>query len=339
MGISFSIFAVLVLILIAILGANAGLYSLLGIVIPYLAFAIFLFGVIRRVLNWGRSPVPYRIPTTCGQQKSLPWIKENKLENPSSTMAVIGRMVLEIFFFRSLLRNTKYKKGEDDKFSYGWEKWLWFAGLFFHWSFFIIVIRHLRFFTEPVPAFVTLVNNLDGFFSFGLQGIYLTDILFLVAVTYLFIRRVAMKQVKYFSLAADYFPLLLILSIGVSGVLMKYFYRVDIVAVKELIMGLVTLKPVVPKIGSIFYVHIFLVSTLLAYFPFSKLMHMGGIFMSPTRNLQANSRAFRHINPWNEPADYRTYAEYEDEFRKVMLAAGVPVEKKEVKKEAPDNVS
>jgi hypothetical protein len=65
----------------------------------------------------------------------------------------------------------------------------------------------------------------------------------------------------------------------------------------------------------------------MAWFPFSKLMHMGGIFLSPTRNLANTSRMRRHINPWNAPVKVHTYAEYEDEFRAKMKAVGLPVEK------------
>jgi len=93
-------------------------------------------------------------------------------------------------------------------------------------------------------------------------------------------------------------------------------------------MGLVTFRPVIPEgIGALFYVHIFFVSILLAYFPFSKLMHLGGIFLSPTRNMTTDTRARRHINPWNYPVPVHTYEEYEDEFREKMVEAGLPVEK------------
>jgi len=114
-----------------------------------------------------------------------------------------------------------------------------------------------------------------------------------------------------------------------SGICMRYFTKVDIASVKVLTMGLVTLNPVVPEgIGAMFYVHLFLLSVLLMYFPFSKLMHMGGVFLSPTRNLPNNSRAVRHVNPWNPPKKYRTYEEYEDDFREPMFEAGLPLMKK-----------
>jgi hypothetical protein len=56
-------------------------------------------------------------------------------------------------------------------------------------------------------------------------------------------------------------------------------------------------------------------------------MHLGGVFLSPTRNLANNNRAVRHINPWNPDIKFHTYAEYEDEFRENMKKVGLPVDK------------
>jgi len=98
--------------------------------------------------------------------------------------------------------------------------------------------------------------------------------------------------------------------------------------VKELGVGLLALHPALPEgISPLFYIHLFLVSALIAYFPFSKLMHLGGVFLSPTRNLANNNRMKRHVNPWNYDVKVHTYEEYEEEFRDVMKAAGLPLEK------------
>ncbi|MEK6583077.1 MAG: menaquinol oxidoreductase, partial [Nitrospirota bacterium] len=95
MKILFPFFAVIALVLLVFAGVNmAGMQFLFGVVIPYAALAVFLFGVLYRVVKWGSSPVPFHIPTTCGQQKSLPWIKQNKIENPSGSLGVIVRMAL-----------------------------------------------------------------------------------------------------------------------------------------------------------------------------------------------------------------------------------------------------
>ncbi|SMB98768.1 putative sulfite reductase-associated electron transfer protein DsrM [Thermanaeromonas toyohensis ToBE] len=329
MDIVFSLGIVLALILVAVIGVEVlKLKFFFGVVVPYVALATFLGGMVYRILQWGSSPVPFRIPTTGGQQKSLPWIKPSFLDNPSTALGAAARVASEVFLFRSLFRNTKAELREGPRLTYHWEKWLWLGGLLFHWSFFIILFRHLRFFTDPVPGWVSFLEGIDGFFRISLRAVYITDILFLAAVTYLLLRRLIIPHVRYISLPADYTPLFLILGIGLSGVLMRYFLGVDVTAVKELALGLVTFHPRVPEgIGVLFYIHFFLVCALAAYFPFSKLVHMAGIFLTPTRNLPNNSRAVRHINPWNYPVKVHTYEEYEEEFREKMKMAGIPVEK------------
>ncbi|MCL6472241.1 MAG: sulfate reduction electron transfer complex DsrMKJOP subunit DsrM [Firmicutes bacterium] len=328
MGALSSFVVVVLLILLAYIGVEAaGLQSFFGIAIPYAAVLTFIVGFIYRVITWGKSPVPFAITTTGGQQKSLPWIKQAKLDNPSSTAGVIGRMVLEILLFRSLFRNTQSEL-RDGKLGYGSAKWLWLAAIAFHWSFWIVLLRHIRFFATPAPAYLGLLESLDGFLQIGTPRLFLTGVILLVAVTYLLLRRFYIPKVRYISLASDYFPLFLIMAIASTGILMRYFFRVDITGVKELTMGLVTFNPVIPDgVSAIFYIHIFLVSSLFAYFPFSKLVHMGGVFLSPTRNLANNSRAVRHINPWNYPVKVHTYEEYEEEFREKMENAGIPVER------------
>ncbi|MFO7817106.1 MAG: sulfate reduction electron transfer complex DsrMKJOP subunit DsrM [Thermodesulfobacteriota bacterium] len=325
----YSLFLVFALVLVALLGAGAcGLHYFFGVIVPYLAVVIFVVGFVLKVVNWGKSPVPFRIPTTCGQEASLPWIKANKIDNPTTLWGVLVRMFFEVFLFRSLFRNTKVELRDGPKLSYSSSKWLWLFALLFHYSFLLIVLRHMRFFTEPVPALFQWMDILDGMLQVGVPTLFMTDVVIVLAATYLFLRRIVVPQIRYISLPADFFPLFLILAIVISGIMMRYFVKTDIVSVKVLTMGLVTFNPQVPpEVGTIFYVHLFLVSVLLAYFPISKLTHMGGIFMSPTRNLANNTRRVHHENPWNYPVKVHTYEAYEDEFRGKMVEAGLPVDK------------
>lgn len=329
MKILFSLAAVAVLILAAIIGVeNLNLEFLFGVIIPYAAILTFILGITYRVIKWARRPVPYHIPTVAGQQKSLVWIKSSKLESPHTTIGVIGRMLLEVLLFRSLFRNTKTELKTGPKLAYGSSKYLWFGALVFHWSLLIVFLRHFRFFIEPVPSFAIELQNLDGLLQIGLPVLFITDILITLALLYLIFRRIIDRRIKYISMASDFFPLFLIISIVATGILMRYFYKVDLINVKELIIGLFTFKPVVPPdTGILFFIHLFLVSSLLVYFPFSKLLHMPGIFLSPTRNLANNSRMKRHINPWSHPVRIHSYEEYENEFREKMKDAGIPVEK------------
>ena len=330
--------AVIVLFFISFLGAQvSGLQYVFGVVSPSLAIITFVLGFAARVIGWSRSPVPFSIPTTTGQQKSLPWIKHAQFDSPISKWQIVVRMALEILTFRSLFRNTRMKLKEGGRISYQLELFLWIGALAFHYAFLVVLIRHLRLFIEPVPFWVQLIENVDSFFrieiiypafKFGLPGVYISGIVLLAAVSYLFLRRLFVGQVKYISIASDYFPLFLIFGIAFSGIFMRYVTKVDVTAVKELTMGLVTFRPTIPDgVSAVFFVHIFFVSILLAYFPFSKLMHLGGVFLSPTRNMATDTRVRRHINPWNYPVPVHTYDEYEDEFREKMVEVGLPVEK------------
>lgn len=325
----FSLIAVFVLFLVAYLGVEAaGLSVLFGVVLPYVAVLVFIAGFVSRVMSWARSAVPFRITSTCGQQTSLPWIKQAKIDNPSTTVGVVVRMFFEIVTFRSLFRNTRMSVKSDGRITYNLEIFLWVAALAFHYAFLTVLVRHMRFFLEPVPVCLQWLENLDSFFQFGLPVVYLSGLVLLGAVLYLFARRLYLANVRYISQASDFFPLFLIGGIALTGIMMRYFTKVDIVNVKALTMGLVTFHPTVPEgISGIFYVHLFFVSILLVYFPFSKLMHLGGVFLSPTRNMAGDTRARRHVNPWNYPVKVHSYEHYEDDFREKMVEAGLPVVK------------
>ncbi len=343
-----SLIVVLVLAGIAWGAAEVALLRpVFGIVVPALAVVIFLAGFATHVIRWARTPVPFRIPTTCGQQRSLPWIKSSWIESPWTRTGVVVRMALEVLLFRSLFRNTRgamtterveWEHGSTTeapdgtpvsaRLVYGEQKWLWLAAMAFHWSVLVVLLRHLRFFLEPAPPLVGAIAAVDGFFQVGAPVAFATDVALLVALGYLLWRRLNDRQVRYISLFQDYFALYLLVGLAATGVVMRYLLRPDVVAIKQLTLGLVTFAPVVlPQVSPLFFVHLFLLSVLLAYFPFSKLMHMPGVFLSPTRNLANTNRMRRHVNPWNYPVKVHTYEEWEDEFRDKMKTAGLPVEK------------
>jgi nitrate reductase gamma subunit len=335
MSAGIALVAVIILLAIGTVAGFVGpLQFVFGVIIPYVAVATFVVGFIVRVVQWAKLPVPYRIPTTAGQMKSFDYIKSNELDNPSGTLGVIGRMALEVFLFRSLLRNTRTEVREQEdgpKVVYNSNLWLWGFGLAFHWAFLIVLVRHMRFFSEPVPFFINWIDYLDSIVELGVPAIYLTDFAFVGGVTYVFFRRLVVPQIRYISLPGDYFPLFLLMGIGITGCLMRYWpgSRVNIEGVKDLGLGLIGFDFALPAdpIGGMFYVHFVLVCALAIYFPFSKLMHMGGVFFSPTRNMANNNRVVRHVSPQELVAHPHTYAEYEDEFRATMEKVGLPVDK------------
>lgn len=298
------------------------------IVVPYAAVAAFLIGIILRVTRWARSSVPFRITGVCGQQKSLAWIPHDKLDSPASSSGVLGRMALEILLFRSLFRNNKARLDGNQNLTFTETKLLWLTSLLFHYALLVIALRHLRFVLVPVPQLASALQRMDAFFQIGLPARYVTDVLVVAALTYLMGRRIWDIRVRYFSLLDDYLSPVLLLGLILSGIGMRYFSRTDLTAVKDYAVGMVSLHPHIPAVGgALFYAHMLFFSALLAYFPFSKLVHMGGAFLSPTRNLANNNRRTRHINPWHYPVKVHRYAEWEEEFRSKIKAAGLPMER------------
>jgi nitrate reductase gamma subunit len=305
--------------------ARAGLV-LLTVVVPYAAFTAFLVGFCYRVSRWAWAPVPFRIPTTCGQQKSLFWIQPASLDNPSTGWGAFRRMALEILLFRSLFRNNRARL-HDRRLVLGEDRLLWLGALAFHWSLLVILLRHLRLFLQPIPAFVGVIERLDGAFQVGTPALYISDVVILGALLYLVTRRFRDPIVHYISLPIDYLALSFLLGSVISGLLMRFVFRADVVAIKQFMLGLAVFHPVVTRsLTPMFLVHLFFVSSLAAYFPFSKLMHMGGVFLSPTRNLANNNRSKRHVNPWNHPVKTHSYAEWEHEFADKLKAAKLPLE-------------
>jgi nitrate reductase gamma subunit len=281
MNVLVALFAVLVLAAAGFEGGRveAGRVALTG-VIPYAAFGLLMAGFCWRVLRWARVPVPFHIPVTCGQQKSLYWIRAAKFDNPSSGWGVLVRMAGEVLLFRSLFRNNRARLN-GQRLIVGESRFIWLGALAFHWALLLILLRHLRLFIETVPAFVNALERVDSCFQIGAPQLYLSDLILLGALAYWIVRRFRDPAVRFISLFTDYFVLFLLLGVAVTGVLMRYFVRVDIFGVKQLALSLTALRPIAStSLGPLFFVHLLLVCV----------------------------------------------AEWEEEFRDKLVAAGIPLE-------------
>jgi len=249
----------------------------------------------------------------------LPFIRRNihdKIDCPYTKLGVIIRMFFEVFLMRSLFRNTRFYYSRMEHVD---TRWLWAIAMAFHYSLLVILIRHLRFFTNPVPNIVRTIDWVDGIMKVWVPPLYVTGILVLVALAFLWGRRIFLGKERTISLPSDYIPLLLITIIVVTGNLMRYFIKVDLYAVKTLAIGLATFSPppyeVLQRIHGLFYVHLLFVSILIAYIPFSKLMHFAGIFFSPTRNMPNDNRVRIHVNPWEPEIKGITWEEYYEMYK------------------------
>ncbi len=231
-------------------------YLFIGLV--YFATAVFVVGLALRIRRYARTPAPLVIPTTPA---------------PTTRTGVAARMAREVIFFESLFKGSK---------------WTWLFGWLFHFALLLVLVRHLRYFTEPVWAPVAAMQWL---------GLYAAFVM-LLGLAGLWARRVLVDRVRYISAPSDHLMLALLAAIALTGLGMKYAWHTDVVAAKAFMLGIVQLDfhPLPPD--PLFMLHLLLVIVLMLVFPFSKLLHAPGVFFSPTRNMRDDPRERRHQAPW-----------------------------------------
>lgn len=224
----------------------------------YFAAFVLLAGVTFKVVQYARTPAPLKIPTTPA---------------PTTRSGVVFRMTREVVLFESLFRGNK---------------WTWIFGWIFHFGLFLVTLRHLRYFIEPVWLPIELVQ------PFGIYG----GMAMVVGLVGLWSRRFFVDRVRYISSPSDHLILALLIAIGCSGLLMKFVFHTDVVAVKSFFIGLYSFDPQPLPHDPLLLLHLFLVASLMIIFPYSKLLHAPGLFFSPSRNQVDNPREQRHIAPW-----------------------------------------
>lgn len=229
----------------------------------YAATAILVFGVLRKIAIYARTPQPLKIPTTPA---------------PTTRLGVAMRMLREVTVFESLFKANK---------------WTWLFGWVFHLCLFVELLWHLRYFTEPVWFFVPLLHWFTTFTGFGMVA----------GLLGLWSRRVLVDRVRYISGPSDHLMLALLVAIGGSGIAMRYLAHTDIVALKAFFLGLMRLSWQPLPNDPVLLVHLALVATLMIVFPVSKLLHAPGVFFSPTRNQVDNPREKRHVAGWSAQYD------------------------------------
>jgi nitrate reductase gamma subunit len=189
-------------------------------------------------------------------------------------------MAREVIFFESLFKASK---------------WTWIFGWAFHAALLLVLVRHLRYFQEPVWLPVVLVQPFGTYAGFAMVA----------GLAGLWARRWLVDRVRYISTISDHLMLVLLLAIGISGLAMRFVAHTDIVAVKVFILGLLRLSLQPLPADPVLLVHLALVALLMFIFPISKLLHAPGLFFSPTRNQADNAREVRHISAWAAALDKR----------------------------------
>lgn len=227
-------------------------------VLLYAAALVFVAGLAFRVWQYASTPAPLKIPTTPA---------------PVTRSGVAFRMLREVVVFESLFKSNK---------------WIWAFGIVFHAALLVVVLRHLRYFLQPVPEVITLLQPFGIYAGFAMVA----------GLLGLWARRIIVPRVRYISAPSDHLMLLLLILIGASGLTMKFIAHTDIVAVKAFFLGLMRFDIQPLPADPALLVHLGLVALLMIIFPFSKLLHAPGVFFSPTRNQVDNPRERRHLARW-----------------------------------------
>ena len=235
-------------------------------VLLYLSGGVLIIGLIVKIRRYATVPAPLRIPTTPA---------------PTTTGGVVLRMAKEVLLFDSLFKSNK---------------WTWILGWMFHVAMVLVLMRHLRYFTEPVWFWVELVQPFGIYAGFA----------FLAGLFGLWARRIFVERIRYISGPSDHLMLILFIAIGASGMMMKQVAHTDIVALKMFCMGLLNFDWQPLPSDPLLLIHLGLVAALMIVFPFSKLLHAPGVFFSPTRNQADNVREKRHVTSWASPPATRS---------------------------------
>jgi nitrate reductase gamma subunit len=230
----------------------------------YSATAILVGGVGYKCWVYVRTPQPLKIPIPPA---------------PATRRGVALRMLVEVTFFKSLFRANK---------------WIWLFGWLFHVALLAVLLRHLRYFTEPVWAWVDLVQPLGLYAGFAM----------LVGLAGLWARRFLVDRVRYISSPSDHLMLALLVAIAASGLAMKFVAHTDIVALKAFFLGLMAFDWQPLPADPVLLAHLGLVAALMIVFPISKLLHAPGVFFSPSLNQVDDARERRHAAGWSAKIVY-----------------------------------
>jgi nitrate reductase gamma subunit len=225
----------------------------------YVAAATLLGGVAWKCWVYARTPQPLKIPIPPA---------------PTTRRGVVLRMLLEVTLFRSLFRANK---------------WIWLFGWLFHAALLAVLLRHLRYFTEPVWGWVALIQPAGLYAGFAM----------LAGLAGLWARRFLVDRVRYISSPSDHLMLALLTAIAASGLAMKYLAHTDIVALKAFFLGLMAFDWQPLPADPVLLVHLALVAALMIVFPVSKLLHAPGVFFSPSLNQVDDARERRHAAGWS----------------------------------------
>ena len=220
---------------------------LVGRIMPFITMATLVVGLLWKIRKWHKASVA------------------NIALYPStgSRGALIKKVLGEIMFFSSLRKENKE---------------LWPKTWVFHITLLLILAGHARLFfawTDSILGLAMSPGAIDALSAWA-GGFF--GVVALIACLLLLNRRFVLQRVKEVSTGEDYYVLILLLFILITGNALRFFTHYDVSLAREYV-GSFFLAGEAPK-DPLFLLHFFFVQLLLIYLPFGKFLHIPGIFYS-----------------------------------------------------------
>jgi nitrate reductase gamma subunit len=149
---------------------------------------------------------------------------------------------------------------------------LWLGEWVFHASLLVLFLSHLKYILDPVPAIIAAMEIPARVAAWLLSG----------SLLYIGMMKIIIEKKPYVS-SYNFMLLGAMMVSGVSGLLMKYFFRADLAGIKHFTMGLVTFHVVTLPGSLMFLFHFFVFLLLLMGLP----THM---FAAPLTMIEARQR-------------------------------------------------
>ncbi|MGA8753092.1 respiratory nitrate reductase subunit gamma [Candidatus Deferrimicrobium sp.] len=221
---------------------------IVGGILPYLAVLTFVVGMAYRFNVWFNTPQPARMTLFPAPQGS-------------TAKAVLAEALL----FPSLFKGDKL---------------LWTASWVFHATLVLVFVGHVRVFTGLADSILLAAGMTPADIDrMSLTSGVAAGVVLFASATLLLARRLTSARVRQISGVGDFVALLLLLGILATGDLLRFGAHFDLAQTREWAWSLLSFSPVVPH-NPTFLAHAFLALLLIAYIPFSKVLHFGGIFFS-----------------------------------------------------------
>lgn len=224
--------------------------TFIGYFLPFITIIVFVVGMVYRIRVWNKLPTP----------------KMTLFPAPNPGGSRFQEVLKETFFFKRLFKGDKN---------------LWVMGWFFHVMLAFIFLGHLRVFAWiPDKMLGSLGMSAENIDTMSLVTGGAAGIIILLSLLFILGRRFVVKRVREISQSGDYFALILILLIVITGDAMRFLSHFDLAQTREYFYGLVVFSFAPIPANSWFIVHFLLAQVLIMYIPFSKILHFGGIFFS-----------------------------------------------------------